>query len=255
MTNIPVDLYYAEMGQGKPLIFIHGFPLDHSTWLPVAQQLKSKARCILPDLRGLGKSPITGTETTILEMAEDVVRLMDRLDIRQAVVIGHSMGGYVAMQMAHSFPDRVMGLGLVATRAEPDSPESAASRLESRDDVLKNGISSIVRTMASRLTDNAEILPELLAIMEKNSSQGIAMAQYAMVHRQNATPWLKEISNPVVVVAGGKDGITSEEGLKKLVQILKKGKFYSSPTSTHMIPIEEPGLIARALEETFLNQP
>ncbi len=69
MSNLSVDLYFEEMGQGTPFLFVHGFPLDHATWLPVARLLKSKARCILPDTRGLGKSPVTGTEATIEDMA------------------------------------------------------------------------------------------------------------------------------------------------------------------------------------------
>jgi 3-oxoadipate enol-lactonase len=254
MNNGSVDLFYEEMGQGTPLIFVHGFPFDHATWLPVARLLRDKARCIMPDMRGLGKSPVTGTETSILDMATDVIRLMDRLAIQKAVIIGHSMGGYIAMQMAHSFSDRVIGLGLVATRAEPDAPDKSASRLESRDEVLKNGTASIIANMAALLTKNEDILREILPVMEKTSAQGVAMAQYAMVYRHDATPWLEAVKYPVVVIAGGKDEIIPEDELRNLTGRLKNGKYYSSPGASHMIPMEEPGLIARALEETFLKK-
>jgi 3-oxoadipate enol-lactonase len=252
MNKNTVDLYYEEKGQGYPIVFLHGFPLDHGTWVPTANLLQEKVRCVLPDLRGLGKSPVVGTEATILLLAEDITRLMDKLEIPQAVFVGHSFGGYIAMQLAHSFPDRVMGLGLVATRSEPDTAEKAGDRLQSREDVLKNGTASIVKNMAARLTDDQSLLPELIRIMEKTNPQGVAMAQYAMVYRNDATPWLEKINLPVVVIAGARDEIVPEESMKNLAQRCSCGKYYVSSKATHMIPMEEPGLIARALEETFL---
>lgn len=252
MNKDTVDLYYEEMGKGFPFLFLHGFPLDHGTWLPVARLLKDKARCVLPDLRGLGKSPVVGTEATILLLAEDITRLMDKLEIPQAVFVGHSFGGYIAMQIAHSFPDRISGLGLVATRSEPDSPEKAADRMQSREDVLKNGTSTLVKSMAARLTDDQTLLPGLIQIMEKSNPQGVAMAQFAMANRDDATLWLEKIDLPVVVVAGARDEIVPEESMKKLAQRCSCGKYYASPKATHMIPLEEPELIARALEETYL---
>jgi 3-oxoadipate enol-lactonase len=253
MNKNTVDLYYEEIGQGTPIVFLHGFPLDHTTWLPAARLLKDKARSILPDLRGLGKSPVAGTEATIQLMAEDVTCLMDKLDIPQAIVVGHSMGGYIAMQLAYSYPDRISGLGLVATRSEPDAPDKSAARLQSREDVLKNGTAALVESMAARLTDDPAILADLRTVMERTSPLGVAMAQYAMVYRNDATLWLSEITLPVVVIAAAKDVIIPEETMKSMAQRLSCGKYYSSQTATHMIPIEEPELIARALEETYLS--
>jgi 3-oxoadipate enol-lactonase len=253
MNDLSVDLYYEEMGQGKPLIFLHGYPLDHATWLPIAALLKEKARCILPDLRGLGKSPVTGTETTIRLMAEDVIRLMDQLKIEKAVISGHSMGGYIAMQLAHSFPGRVCGLGLIATRAEADSAEQAASRLAIREDSLRNGPAKLIQNMASRLTDRIDIKAEILSVMKNTDPRGIAMAQYAITNRENAEPWLLELDYPVVVVAGDKDVINTEDISKNIVAHLRNGKYYASPTASHMLPMEEPELVVRALEETYLS--
>ena len=254
MNKNTVDLFFEEIGQGTPFIFLHGFPLDHTTWLPVARLLKDKARCILPDLRGHGKSPVVGTEATIMLMAEDVTRLMDKLEIPQAVIVGHSMGGYIAMQLAKSFPDRVNGLGLVATQSEPDAPDKAAARLQSREDVLKNGTAALVENMASRLTDDISVLQGLRKVMERTHPQGVAMAQFAMVHRNDATPWLSEITLPVVVIAGAKDKIIQEETMRRIALLLCSGKYYLSQTASHMIPIEDPLLVAHALGETFLKK-
>jgi 3-oxoadipate enol-lactonase len=254
MNKNSIDLSFSELGQGMPVIFLHGFPLDHTTWLPVSKLIQTKFRCILPDLRGLGKSPVVGTETTIKIMAEDVTRLMDKLEISQAVIAGHSMGGYVAMQLAHSFPDRVNGLVLIATRADADEPDKAAARLLSRENVLKNGSAELVENMASRLTDDPVLEADLRKVMEKTNPQGMAMAQFAMANREDATPWLSKITLPIVVVAGEKDVIIPIDSMRNLAQRLSCGKFYFSPTATHMIPMEAPELLARALEETYLDR-
>ncbi|MEI8132820.1 MAG: alpha/beta hydrolase [Leptolinea sp.] len=252
MNKKAVELFYEEIGQGTPIVFLHGFPLDHTTWQPVARLLKDEARCILPDLRGHGNSPVIGTEATIQLMAEDVTLLMDKLEIPQAIIVGHSMGGYVALQLAHSFPDRISGLGLVATRSEPDEPEKAAARLQSREDVLKIGTSTLVESMAARLTDDQSILPELCNVMRRTHPEGVAMAQFAMIQRKDATEWLSQITLPIVVIAGAKDKIIPEETMRRMA-LLCSGKYYSSPTSSHMIPIEDPVLVAHALRGTFLN--
>lgn len=253
MIDIPITLFHEEMGRGKPFVFIHGFPLDHATWLPVAGILAKKAHCILPDLRGLGKSPVPGTKTTIPQMAEDVIRLIDTLEVDKACFVGHSMGGYVAMQIARAYPERVFGLGLVATRSEPDSTKKAAERLASRDAVLNDGTSGLIDTMAERLTNRPEIRRLVKPVMQKTSPQGIALAQYAMAIREDATVWLRELTYPIVVVAGGRDVISPEKGMKDLCSQLMDGRWYFSSRASHMLPLEEPGLIARALEETYLN--
>lgn len=251
MTENPVDLSYVEMGMGQPLLLLHGFPLDHTTWLPAANLLKTSFRCVLPDLRGHGRSPVPGTETTISEMAADVIRLMDRLNIEQAVICGHSMGGYIAESLAHGHPDRVCGLGLIATRTDTDAPDRAAARMESRKDALAGRTDSLVRAMLERLTDRVDVRTEILPVMQKTDPRGIALAQYAIATRENAEPWLEDLGFPVVVVTGGRDSINPENVTSDILTHLRDARYYPAPEATHMVLMEEPGLIARALIETY----
>ena len=123
----PVDLFYKEYGQGTPVIFLHGFPFDHSIWEPLVPLLSKDARMILPDLRGFGRSPVTEDIYSMRLLAEDVLHLMDHLKIEKAVLVGHSMGGYVSLAFAHAYPGRLLGLGLVATQAAADGPERRQS--------------------------------------------------------------------------------------------------------------------------------
>jgi pimeloyl-ACP methyl ester carboxylesterase len=249
----PVDLFHVEMGEGQPLILLHGFPLDHTTWLPTANLLKVHYRCLLPDLRGHGRSPVPGREARIAELGADVIRLMDNLGIDTAIIAGHSMGGYIAMHMAHEFPERLIGLGLIATRADADAPERAAARMESRREALAGRTDTLIQSMLQRLTDREDIREKIFPVMQKTDPRGIAMAQYAIAERENAARWLDELAYPVVVVAGGKDIINSEEVSQNILAHLNDSRYYLSPEATHMVLMEEPGLIARALVETYLK--
>ncbi len=246
-----VDLFHIEMGEGQPVILLHGFPLDHTTWLPASTLLAGKFRCLLPDLRGHGKSPVTGSEATIGIMAMDVIRLMDTLRIDSAIICGHSMGGYISMRIAHEFPDRVCGLGLIATRADADAPERAAARMASRSEVLEGRTEALIQSMSQRLTDREDIRAAIMPVMRRTNPRGIAMAQFAIAKREDASQWLENLIFPVVVVAGGKDAINTVEVSESMCSHLRDCRYFPSPDSTHMVLMEEPGLVARALEETY----
>jgi pimeloyl-ACP methyl ester carboxylesterase len=128
MDLVPVELYYEEFGQGVPVILLHGFPLNHTIWMPVVERLQSHVRVITPDLRGHGKSPATDGDYSMRLMAEDIHALMNRLDIPKAVLVGHSMAGYASLAFARAYPGRLAGLAMVASQAEADTPEKRQAR-------------------------------------------------------------------------------------------------------------------------------
>ncbi len=115
-----VSLYYEERGSGTPVVLLHGFPPGPYHLESGGALLEIHARLILPDLRGHGKSPL-GQVNSIREMAEDVAVLLDMLDISRAILVGHSMGGYVALAFCPGASHRLAGLGLVASQAESDT--------------------------------------------------------------------------------------------------------------------------------------
>ncbi len=110
-------------------MLIHGFPLDHTSWNEVATLLENDFDLILPDLRGFGQSTTVETPYTMSDMADDLAGLLDHLGIEKVALAGHSMGGYVALAFAKKYPQRVSGLGLVASQAAADSPERKAATL------------------------------------------------------------------------------------------------------------------------------
>src|SRR5689334_4624743 len=95
-----VEIAYERRGKGIPLVLIHGYPLDHSIWERVATLLESDFDLILPDLRGFGESSTVDTTYGMNEIADDISALLAKLEIGNAAIAGHSMGGYVALAFA-----------------------------------------------------------------------------------------------------------------------------------------------------------
>ena len=116
-------LAYGDRGREHEttLLLVHGFPLDRRLWAAQVGAFADMTRVITPDLRGHGKSEIVPGPFTMEQHADDLAALLDHLKIRRAVVAGLSMGGYVAFAFWRRHPERVQGLILADTRAEPDS--------------------------------------------------------------------------------------------------------------------------------------
>ncbi|HEY5982901.1 MAG TPA: alpha/beta hydrolase, partial [Anaerolineales bacterium] len=108
-----INIGYTRRGSGRPLVLLHGYPLDRTTWGRVAEILEREYDLIIPDLRGFGASDVMEADRSIIEYASDVAGLLERLRVRRAHIVGHSMGGYVALAFAREFADKTAGLGLV----------------------------------------------------------------------------------------------------------------------------------------------
>ena len=116
MTTITT--YWGEMayrdsgGSGHPLLFLHGTGCDASDWTSVIEKLPSSQRCITLDFRGHGRSIVPTQSFTLADLAEDVLYLINHLELQEAVIVGHSLGGMVAMEVARR-SSRVTGLVLL----------------------------------------------------------------------------------------------------------------------------------------------
>src|SRR5574340_45800 len=243
----PVKLFYEDIGQGTPVVMVHGYPFDHTIWAPVVEPLKNEARFILPDLRGFGQSPETNEVSTMRLMAEDLRELMDSLGMDKAIMVGHSMGGYVALSFAHAYPAYLTGLGLVATQADADSPERRQSRLVTAREVKRRGMAYVAKSLAPRLSHNAAVQQQLTDIMLKCRVPSVINALKGMAERCDANPWLATIKEPAVVIAGEQDQLISKQKSQTLAQMLSKGWLVEIPEAGHVPMLESPAAVADAL--------
>lgn len=249
MNDQRIPLYYEEKGTGLPIIFLHGYPLNHQIWQPVIKGLEGSARLILPDLRGHGNSPAPEGIYSMDLMSRDVLGLMDDQKIDKAVLIGHSMGGYASLAFAKAFPDRLAGLGLLATQAASDSPEKKQSRLDSIQQVKGSGTSSIIEAMIPKLTVKLELHDALRAIMSSSKPEGIIGTLLGIAGREDLTGWLENITVPALIIAGMVDKIVPIEKAEEMAGLIPNTWLVKIEEAGHMPMMETPDRVVAACLE------
>lgn len=249
MTNHSVALNYQEVGQGQPVVLIHGFPFDHTAWEPVVPLLRDHARLILPDLRGFGKSPVTPDPIYTMRMhADDILELLDRLNIDSAVLVGHSMGGYVALNFARAYPQRLCGLGLVGTQAAADTSERRQSRMIMAEEVSRRGMKQISLGLAQKYVANAALVEPVRAAILKANHKSVIAGLKGLAERADAEEWLASIDVPAVVVAGKQDALIPMKTYETMNQLLGRS-WMVEVESGHTLPLEAPQAVADALKQ------
>lgn len=242
-----VTLFSEQFGQGTPLTMLHGYPLDHTIWLDMVPEMESHVRMILPDLRGHGRSPSPPGKYSMIEMAEDVIRLLDSLSIEKTVVAGHSMGGYVALQLVKSFPDRIMGLALVASHAYADSPEKRESRMRTISQVEKEGVIPVLSSMLEKLSYNKEVVEKCQGLLSNIAIEGVTGVLAGMAERSDSMAFLKNTKFPVIIIAGQEDQVVPIQTSRDINAQLRNPWLVEISGAGHLTMLEKPTQTASAL--------
>jgi 3-oxoadipate enol-lactonase len=241
------SLAYERRGRGTPFVLLHGYPLDHTIWQPVVRLMEDRTDLILPDLRGFGESETPAGDYTLLDMAGDVTALLDHLKIKQAVLAGHSMGGYIALAFAHAHPERVLGLGLVASQAAADTPEGRKARYAIIEQVRSKGVTVVAESMPPRLTPNAELQAQLREIVLRQRPEGIVGALKALAGRPDSAPYLADFAFHISIVHGLEDDLIPIERARELQAAVRQGYLVELKGVGHMPMMEAPRTTAEAL--------
>lgn len=245
-----VDLHAVDVGEGAPILLVHGFPLNHAMWRRQIDALSETHRVIAPDLRGFGQSrlkdgPLTAEAVTMEQFADDLALLLDGLGIRVPVTLcGLSMGGYIAWQFWRRHANRLRTLVLCDTKAAADTPDGARGRLETAKKVLAEGPEVVSRAMLGKLVAAATnerqpgLVDELRAMIAGTAPAAIAAALRGMAVRPDATPWLPSIKLPTLLLCGVDDAISPVAEMRSVAMAIPGAKFVEIPRAGHMAPME-----------------
>ena len=241
-------------GGGSPIVFVHGFPLDHTMWRAQLEAFAPTHRVIAPDLRGFGESPVRDGIATMEQMADDLVALLDALSVRQPVVLcGLSMGGYVAIEFLRKYAPRVRALILCDTRSAADTPETAANRHKTAELALSQGAAPVAEAMLPRLAApdararQRTVVESLKQTMLATDPRTIAAALRGMAARSDSTPRLASIRVPTLVVVGQYDAITPVAEMRQMAKAIPHARFVVIPDAGHMAPMENPAAVNQAI--------
>lgn len=235
-----VQIAYVRRGSGKPLVLVHGYPLDRTIWDEVVPLLENDFELILPDLRGFGQSEVVERQYKISDMAADIAGLLDQLGIEKTAIAGHSMGGYVALAFARAYPERVLGLGLVASQAPADSPERKQGRYEAAAEILKNGVTPVAESMPAKLTPDERVQAYVRGLIATQHPAGLAGALKAMAERDDSISILSSFQFPVVLLHGQADELIPVQRAQEIKAAIPQATLTELPGVGHMPMMEDP---------------
>lgn len=242
---------FRRSGGGSPVLFLHGFCEDQSMWTQIEAGVRQGGyQFISMDLPGFGASEVL-SPLAIDEMAEVVEKLAQILALKNMLLIGHSMGGYVSLAYAQKFAHRLQGFGLLHSHPYADGEEKKEVRQKSIEFIEKNGSAPYVKQLIPKLfpPEFAQAHPEaVLPLVDKAvqyPEQGIINALRAMKERPDRSTVLEQSEVPVLFIVGKKDELEPQEVLIRQTSLPPLASIHLLEGIGHMGIFEAPETTGR----------
>jgi len=260
-----VELYCEIQGTGPPILCLHGHPGSARTMAVFYERLSQRYQTLAPDLRGYGASRVTAP-FSLEDSLNDLIYLLDRQGIKDCLVLGWSLGGILAMELALRYPSRVTGLILVATAARPVGSHPPTSWLEA----LNTGLASllnlawpghplITKGLGPRSLYRYLLQQHTPAAYHRLAKEGfwafLSTSRYAnqalnraMTHRYSRLPDLGQIQVPCLVLCGAQDRHITAQASLETARHLPQAESRCYPNTAHLLPWEIPDQILNDIE-------
>lgn len=256
--SIEIDdtaIAFTDQGSGPVVVLLHGHAYDRSMWnAQIPALVDSGWRVIAPDLRGFGGSAVTEGIVYTEELSDDLDALLEELGIDQAVVLGFSMAGQVAMQFARDHSDRLRGLIICDTVPEAEDRAGRRRRNVGADGILADGMDAYadkvlsVMVSAHTLEHQPDVAAAVRAMIAAAPAQGSAAAMRGRAARQDFTAVLESLQVPALVVIGEQDAFDHGAG-QRMADALPHGRLVTITAAGHTPPMETPQEFTEALVE------
>lgn len=251
-----VSIAYTDTGNSGdiPVVFIHGFPLDKSMWNDQLQACSGKYRTIAYDIRGFGESEEGSAGYSIDLFTKDLLEFMNALEIEKAVLIGFSMGGYIALNAMRKFPEKIIGLVLADTQCQADTEEAYEKRMKTCEKIRRESISVYADEVLPALlatseegSDNSNAIIAMRTIIEGTSKDVLCNTLVAMANREATCGTLKNITVPTLLLVGEDDTLTPVEKSESMNAEIPGATLHVIPYSKHLSNIDNPEIFNRHL--------
>jgi pimeloyl-ACP methyl ester carboxylesterase len=249
-------LNYKITGQGKVLVLIHGFCEDLTLWSNLHEELND-ITVLSIDLPGFGASDLV-EDMTITGMANELNLLLEKLEIQECTMIGHSLGGYVALDFAERFTGKLTALGLFHSTAFEDSEEKKENRNKTFDFIEKHGVVNFANSFVSTLfypenrTYFENQIEKLSDIVKKTSKSAVLQTTVAMRDRESKITVLEQLDVPVLFIVGKEDQAVPMQKSLEQCFIPKDSVVHFYNKTAHMGMFEKEKQTTLAIQN-FLN--
>jgi 3-oxoadipate enol-lactonase len=260
ITSSDAEIFYEVLGNGRPVVLLHPFPAHHELWKPAAQALVSRYRVILPDLRGHGDSGVGGGPATMAKHADDLARILDEEGVGRAPFVGVSIGGYVLLEFWRKYRGRVAALGLCNTKAQADTAEPRAQRLQAAAEVMERGTEPFFESMIPKLLGETtrrtrpDLVEGALRMMRKMSPEDVALVQRGMAERPDSVETLKTINVPALIVTGDEDVATGVAEAELMRRNISGSEMRVIARAGHYSPWEQPEEVGKIVRRFLEKQ-
>ena len=237
----------------KCVVLLHGYLESSLVWEDFVPYLYKEVRVVTLDLPGHGISVVTGEVHTMDFLADTVADALTALGIGRCTLVGHSMGGYVALAFCERHPEMLDGLVLLSSTPNPDTPEKAENRRREIA-LVKAGKKEMLARVApaagfaeenrARMQDHIEDLTEQVFLTE---DEGIVALLGGMIARRDQNEMLRTSKVPQLFILGRKDGYIPPEAAEKMVAEHPQAQVVWLENSGHMGFLEEPEAAAQAI--------
>jgi pimeloyl-ACP methyl ester carboxylesterase len=257
------EIYYELSGHGPPVLLIQGVGVTGEGWRPEIRMLERSFQTLTFDNRGIGRSISCNGSVTIEAMAEDVRALMDTVGWESAHVVGHSMGGVIAQQLALDDPKRVRSLSLLCTFARGKDAARVTpwvlwmtlrTRLGTRRMRRNAFLQLLFPPDYLRAADRDKLAADVAEIIGRDLaySPPVLIKQVQALSRHDASSRLGQLAGiPTLVVSARHDPIALPKYGRQLAQLIPGANFEEMPSSSHGVIIQEADNISRRIEKFF----
>jgi 3-oxoadipate enol-lactonase len=262
-----IEMYYEEQGSGDPLLLIMGLAADSLAWMFQLPDFSKRYRTIVFDNRGVGRSSKPAGPYTIAQMADDAAGLLDKIGIQRTHVVGVSMGGMIAQELALRHPSRARSLVLACTYAKPDvgverQMESSLTAFggsrgpngEIQVDLRKLDPMMFFQHLLPTVFNAQFIMTELPKLMQVFSgalqygfSMEAILAQTMAAQSHNTLDRLGQIEAPTLVLTGDSDLLIPPTCSDTLAAKIPGAKLVKIPGGSHGFNFETPEVFNRAV--------
>jgi pimeloyl-ACP methyl ester carboxylesterase len=238
----------------QPIIFIHGFPFDHTLWDNIISQLDTKYYCVAYDIRGFGDSEHKSGQYTMESFVDDLEYIITKLELKNVIICGFSMGGYIALRANERLDNKFKALILANTTAASDSDEVKIKRAAAIKKIDTEGIEPFLNQFLTvafskkYLTQHAKNIEDMKNKILRFSSIGIKGGLLAIISRTDTTKSLKKIDIPTLLIASQDDAIIAPQVMEDMSKSIKNSRFIELKNSGHASMLENPKDFLKALE-------
>lgn len=233
------------------VVFLHGFCENKDLWVDVIPKMKEEVNTLVLDLPGFG-GEAQNIRKSIQDMTSFVFEKLDEQNWNRATVVGHSMGGYVALEMLHQYPNRIDAVALVHSHAASDSTETRTNRDKQIDFLERNEAELFLKPFSKSLIADknvARLENRCFSLVRSTQTPGITAALEAMKSRTDHRELLRETTKPMLWIIGKYDAFIHMDNILEQTILVQHKKVVVMENVGHLAPFEEPLRTANELND------